>query len=498
VTEGWFTPHPNHVVDGKTIWSSRGSEAALARSFTRQRLEGMAHVAPGTSPRYFRFRTESFLAPALPPPGGGAQEPTLLFRGMPSEPALPSPDQIRAGALAGGDWLASDVDADGRFHYYTYLPNRDHADDSVESYNVIRHIAAAWMLQKLGQRWNRPEWIAAADRAMAWVDPSIVSEGHRTGGIEQFTVVAGKNGESELGQIATATLALAERRETLDAAGLAKLRGLGATLEYLLRPDGGFWQSTEEATARMDRPQDTLLYEPGEAFLALTTLAEAFPDEPHWRFSALRSAGYQSSCFNDAWKGKDCNGDEHDAGILSRAASVQRIPAVARLRFVDRVAWQTLALEKLARLTGDRSYAETAFAMGTAVLVTATPPNTVVFTPHGDPFGPSPADYFGSFAIAGDPPRTTGGAARSEALNAARRAALFLDRDPTPFEQALVQISGFELRNQFTGPAIYFATSPEHTRGTIRGGLLDNQIRIDYVQHAVAGMGDTLEWYGAK
>ena len=108
-----------------------------------------------------------------------------------------------------------------------------------------------------------------------------------------------------------------------------------------------------------------------------------------------------------------------------------------------------------------------------------------------------PVDYMGAFCFPGHAPRATAVGSRAEALNAARRAALLLGRDPTPYEQALIRMAGFQIRNQYRGAATYWVPHPEKVDGAFRAGITDDEVRIDYVQHIVASMGDTLTWYDA-
>ena len=489
VTEGWWSPYRDLSINGRSLPATRGALGLQVISIAKGRLaRKLGHEA--VAPRIVRFRTDAFLAAAH---GDGA--PIALFRGMPDRTDTPTPEEIRASLDAGAGWLVATLGTDGRFTRYTYVPHRDAADPNVEPYNVIRHIASAWALEKLGRRFARADWIDAGDRALAWVEPSIVPAGRELDGVPQYVLAAPDATRGGLGETATAVLALAERGDSLDATGRAKLAGLGATLEWMLRDDGGFYESEAEATKRGPKDRDFLLYEPGEALLALATLAELRPGEKHWLAAARRAAAYQSECFEGAWRGVDCYGEEREHGFARRLVSIpDRLPSWVRVRFVDRIHWQTQALDRMARLTGERRYAETAVAMGNAILMTASPPNQVAQAPDGTVIGPLPKDYAGAFPFPGGVPRTVATGSRAEALNAARRAAIFLGRDPRPFESALVRLAGFQIRNQYDDTSCYWCKAPEHAKGAFRGGLTDGSVRIDFVQHIIASMADTLEW----
>lgn len=491
ITEGWFSPRLGDPKgQGGSRWFTRGDEGMRAKETARTRLSQALGQRPDPArTEWTRFRTDSFL---LAPSGTAA--PIPLFRGMPVGPATPEPEAIRVAAIAGGEWLVAQLDSRGMFQY-TYVPNRDQ-DTPPGSYSYIRHTATAWMMVRLGRRFERQDWEDAAYRALDWSEQQIVPAGLPQGGraepnVRRNIVHYKSEAKGGLGHNAVTIIAFAEIRDRLSPAQIEKLKGLGITMEMMLRcqsrsasdpcvgGDGGFYENEEENLRRPEKKKDTLLYEPGEGLLALVTLAEAFPGEAHWMESALVSARYQSEKFlnakpNQWWQGR----------------------MIARAGFADRVHWQTMALEKLARLSGDDHWAQVAVEMGEAILSTGSPPNKWVLTGDYRPVGPTPWDYSGSFPLPGRVPRTTPTGSRAEAMNAARRCALMIGRDPKPFESMLKRTAGFQLRNQFTEESCYFCPKREKALGAFRAGLTDNEIRIDFIQHVIAGQADTLEWYG--
>lgn len=491
ITEGWFSPR---VADpkgqGGSRWYTRGDEAMRAKETARTRLaQALSQRPDPAATQWTRFRTDSFL---LAPTGEAA--PIALFRGMPTGPLIPEPEAIRTAAIAGGEWLVAQLDTNGMFQY-TYVPNRDQ-DTPPGSYSYIRHTATAWMMVRLGRRFERQDWVDAAYRALDWSELQIVPAGAPHAGraepnVRRTIVHYKSEAKGGLGHNAVTVIALAEIKDQLNPAQIEKLKGLGITMEMMLRcesrtpsdpcvgGDGGFYESESENLARPKGKKDSLLYEPGEGLLALVTMAEAFPEEPHWLESALVSARYQSNKFLGVkppqwWQGK----------------------TIARAGLADQVHWQSMALDKLARLTGDKQWAQVAVEMGEAILSTGSPPNKWVVTGEYRPVGPAPWDYSGSFPLPGRVPRTTPTGSRAEAMNASRRAALMLGTDPGPFESMLKRTAGFQLRNQFTDASCYFCPKPQKALGAYRAGLTDNEIRIDFIQHVIAGQADTLEWYG--
>lgn len=491
IAGGWFSPR---VADpkgqGGSRWYTRGDEGMRAKDTARTRLTQELGSRPEVSrTQWTRFRTDSFLFPP-----SGSTGPIPLYRGMPVGPVIPEPEAIHSAAIAGGEWLVAQLDSSGKFQY-TYVPNFDR-DTPPGSYSYIRHTATAWMMVRLGRRFERPEWTEAAVRALEWSEQQIVPAalahaGRGDRSLRRWLVASKNESKGGLGHNAVTIIAFLEIKDRLTPEQLAKVKGMGASLEMMLRcdsgtkddpcvgGDGGFFESESENLGRPKTKKDSLLYEPGEGVLALVSLAEAFPDEPHWTESALVAARYHSQKF------------------LNAKPDYFWIPkAYARTKYADQVHWTTMGLEKLAKHTGDNHWADVAVAMGETVLRTGSPPLDVATTGFAKPIGPVPWDYSGSFPLPGRVPRTTPTGSRAEALNAARRCALMTGKDPAPFESMLKRTAGFQLRNQFTAQSCYFCPKPEKALGAFRAGMTDNEIRIDFIQHVIAGQADTLEWYG--
>lgn len=498
ITEGWFSPRPPRPAGpsrpsakespemrrrreryAQAKWFTRGDEGFASVQNARTRLaQAAGGLRANDRVQLTRFRTESFLAP-LEPGAGDAGEPTLLYRGVPASAKIdeyPDAATLRASALEGGDWLVAQLSTAGKFNY-TMMPNRGRGVQSDTGYSTIRHVACAWMLVKVGRRFEKTEWVDAGYRAVRWLQPYLVKPADTTGG-DRLIVKAPNESVGGLGHNAMGVIAMAEMRDVLTPAEIEQLKGLGRSLERALRDDGGFFESESEVVKRPADKQDTLLYEPGEAFLALVMLAEAFPDEKHWLESALKSAEYQAGKFENAGDG------------------LFRFQLAERMRFVDRIHWQAQALEKLGALTGDTRWDRTNVAIGHAIVASGMPPVIVRLAAEGRPVGPIPPDYLGSFTNPGRIPRTTPTGSRAEALNACRRSALAagMKRDARQFEATLRRVAGFQLRNQYDDTFCYFCPDPSIARGAYRAGMSDNEIRIDYIQHIVAGMSDTLLW----
>ena len=488
ITEGWFSPRVADPKGGGPKWYTRGDEGMRAKDTARTRLAQAIGGRPDPAKtQWTRFRTDSFLVRT------GSEEPPIpLYRGMPVGPVIPDSKEIHASSLAGGEWLVAQLGSDGMFQY-TYVPNRDQ-DTPPGSYSFIRHTATAWMMVRLGHRFERPEWVAAGRRALVWAEQWIVPAPLPHGGradrsMRRSIVASPRESKGGLGHNSVTVIALLEEPDLLTPEQHEKVKGIGVSLEMMLRcesatpenpcvgGDGGFFESESENMGRPKNKKDSLLYEPGEGLLALVTLAEAYPDEKHWMESALVSARYHSSIF------------------MNMKPNYFFHPKLwKQMTVADQLHWKTMAFEKLAKVTKDPQWAKVAVAMGEAVLATGSPPMNAAMSADLKPIGPVPWDYSGSFPLNGRIPRTTPTGSRAEAINAARRSAIMLGRSPDKFEAMLKRTAGFQLRNQFTEASCYFCPRPEKALGAFRAGMTDNEIRIDFIQHVIAGQADTLEW----
>ncbi len=483
VTEGWFSPRrPARREDQKiAAWYTRGMEGKFTADRATLRLAAALgrKLTETDKPVLRRFRTHAFLAPLA----GG--ETVRLYRGMPIETEKPTPDEIRTSALAAGQWLVNQLGPDGRFTYL-YYPNRvgEEAAPRDAGYSTIRHTACAWMLYKIGSRLKKPEWVEAGRAAIRWLEPQLVTV--QDGAETRVIVASAGEPRGGLGHNAMAAIAFAEMKNDLTPGEIARLKGLGRSLERMIRPDGGFYENEFEIQKRPEDKRDTLLYEHGEAFLALVMLAEAFPEETHWTDSAKISAKYQVEKFH---------GKRPSQGKKGKPWWMPG--AYYGYYLVDQIHWQTQALDKLHALTKEDRWGRAAVAMGDAILMSGYPPQSVTMSYDGKPIGPPPRDYTGGFLLVGRVPRTTPTGSRAEGMNAARRAQARLGGDTKRFDTALVRVAAFQLRNQFDETSCYWCGDPVAAKGAFRAGMTDNEVRIDFIQHVVAGMADTLEWYGA-
>jgi hypothetical protein len=91
-------------------------------------------------------------------------------------------------------------------------------------------------------------------------------------------------------------------------------------------------------------------------------------------------------------------------------------------------------------------------------------------------------DLVGAFGgTAASPPSGPGAAALCEGLAGAYQLFKAAGKPDDKLRQTLVNAAHFQLRHQYWEGNTYFLPNPERARG----GLIDNEVRIDHVQHTI-------------
>ena len=112
--------------------------------------------------RFFRFRAEQFIEPA--DPESRSATPVLrVTRGNVPGPSL-TRENLRAAAVAGGQYLVRHLDVEGRFDY-EYYTSSDQVVRGGYSYSLPRHAGAAWYLAQLYGVTHDPALADGARRA---------------------------------------------------------------------------------------------------------------------------------------------------------------------------------------------------------------------------------------------------------------------------------------------------------------------------------------------
>jgi hypothetical protein len=184
---------------------------------------------------------------------------------------------IRLAMEEAAGWMKRNQNADGTY-VYVYLADTDTIPGE---YNEVRHAGVTMALYQAAGRLDDPEALAAADRALGWMQDHL---SRRDG----WTALDFPGGRPILGGTALMEAGLAERRvATGDGSYDDLMRGLGRFIVAMQREDGGFYNGWD--IAGNGPLPGTSKYYPGEALWALALLDKAFPGEG-WIDAAHRAA----------------------------------------------------------------------------------------------------------------------------------------------------------------------------------------------------------------
>lgn len=168
----------------------------------------------------------------------------------------------RAAAAAAGDWIVRHQAADGAFRY-----EYDRRTGTVvPGYNRVRHAGTTMALVQLAAATGDDRYLAAADRALAWLADRTVDTGAGAG-------VAEPTGDVKLGTTALTTVALVMRRDlTADPVHDDRIAALARFMVGQRLPDGGM--SDRWSPGAGTDPAARSRFSTGEALWALALVDE--------------------------------------------------------------------------------------------------------------------------------------------------------------------------------------------------------------------------------
>ena len=203
----------------------------------------------------------------------------------PERPPWPLDDAIEAAT----EFLLAQLKDDGSFVYRLNLD----ADGVAPRYNVLRHAGTIYALSEVHAAQPSPELRAAILKSARFLLERHVDTVRGVGhpGVFSLPDLETRSGRRELklGGCGLGLVALIRARELDEQlVPLETLRGLGRTILFFQRDNGGFHSKYDEQKKFLEFRS---LYYPGEAILALTLLYELDPD-PAWLEGAARAAAY--------------------------------------------------------------------------------------------------------------------------------------------------------------------------------------------------------------
>ncbi len=412
------------------------------------RLESPVAAAPfaealkSRSLTVYRFATTSFLIGGdSVPPEGGRRNLVPLYRGHRGFEA-PTPELLLAAARSGGEYLRRAVRGDGRF-VYSYRPKTGGERDR---YNLLRHAGTIYSMLELYEVTGEEALLAAAERAIAYLERAIEPCTDGDQGIEAACAV--EKDFVKLGGNALAIIALAKHAEVTGSGDRRELiEGLGRWILATQSDAGEFTvHKVHQRTGKLD--DHVSQYYPGEAVLAL-----------------LRGGPVVGEAAAKQWLEAAAKGARWLIEVRDRALPDHKL---------NHDHWLLYGLNELHRRQPDPLYLEHARRTTAAILRLQNR-------------RPSFADWRGSYY---NPPRSTPTATRSEGL----AAAYLLERDHGAPDQAADLLEGlelgvrFQLQTQFRPESALYLPDPRRALGGFRRSLTHYEVRIDYVQHNVSAL----------
>jgi cyanophycin synthetase len=342
----------------------------------------------------------------------------------------------------GARWLSWIVGPEGRMPY-NYYPRQDAYD--WDDYNEVRHAGTTYSLFQACGLLRDPEIVRAAERAAGWIETSSVPA-------EPGGQVFAYRDKMKLGGQALAILALLERRRALeDTAYDWLIADLTTFLEAMELPEepGRYHQSYRVSTRKRSLTPASDYY-PGEALLAVTRLAQHFPDGPFLDV-AKRAASYL---------------------IYTKDGDIPAAGAVPRHDH-----WLAMALSDLYLLHPDPAYSRVAYLQAEAMIASQYPPDHPNWRHAGASRRGNSVNY-------------TSTATKAEAMIAVWNLARYIGDDEAAgrFAEASLRTIQFQMRVQYTEEIARNFPNPDRLVGAWAQDERDQRIRIDFVQHNISAL----------
>ena len=435
---GWVSPSEMIAFRYFDLESIHKGTAPLARDRLIDVLTRRAGVEKNAfdSMNVYRVTTTSRVESATPSDG----RVVPLMRSMPLRPAKVTPTELTDAVRAGADYLCRVLDDRGRFEYQYNVVE----DKSDRAYSILRHAGSTYaILEAYGETPN-PLYLQKATQAIHYMESRVTRTSDGTYLQDNLNEEQQKSGGTGL-----MLVALAKYTELTggDPQLQEEMRDLARYIVHQQYPDGHFRSNEDvkkedESAAGKDLVKEVTYY-PGEAVLGLVRLYQIDPQQK-WLDAAKKGADFLI-------KVRDVN-DDLDHQIHDH--------------------WLSYALDDLYRLTKDQAYVDHAFKIARSIVKKEGKPDTV-----------KAPDYVATFYDQGE---TTPTSTRLEALAADLELSRYLGKDTGWIEPTAMDLAVFMRAQQYVPDNEYFVARPEKALGGVRESLLVNDVRIDYVQHAMS------------
>jgi hypothetical protein len=412
----------------------RAKTTGLSHAKLANLLATRAGVGPSdvSKMRAYRFAADAHVDPAS---HDGALP---LMRGMVERPAPAqvTVERLLAAVRRGADYMVRVIDAQGRF-LYMYHPVDDRED---RSNALLRHAGTTYALLEAYEELGVPAYLDKSELALRYLASRLLDDPASDG---KFALDSKDEEQEKVGGAALALLAFAKRAAvTGKRDDLETMRSLARFIVKQQQPDGHFRSNADVEYDTGKKLRREPWYYPGEAVLGLMRLYALDP-QPSYLDAARRGADWVIQV-RDGYVSED--NQEHDH-------------------------WMSYATNELYRVTHDDAYLE--YGAKIARAIQKKQPTTA------DAAAP---DLVGTFYEGMTTPAST----RLEAYDAIIAMTRFAHKPDAWLLDLAVPVACSTLGQQFDPDNDYWLTNPTKAAGGVRESLFGQDVRIDYVQHAMS------------
>jgi hypothetical protein len=417
---------PGEIVQ-RTLFKTNKVEHLKVRAILAER-SGIPDTDLATA-RTYRFRVDAYVES----PARDAALPVL--RGMVAHPTADVGGLLEA-VRRGADYLCRVMNDQGRY-VYMYRPVDDRDD---ASYGWLRHAGATYALLEAYDEFGTPLYLEKAERALAYLKGHLAEAPASQG---KYLVDGNDEEQQKSGGAGLALIAFAKHAAvTGKRTELETMRALARFIISEQFSDGHFKANADLEDEARKKKKEPVYYQ-GEAALGLLRLY-AVDSQPSYLDAARKAADYVVQ-IRDVDVSQD--NQEHDH-------------------------WISYVFNDLYRVAKDDAYVEHAYKIARAILNKQ----------HRAANAPSP-DWAGTFYEG----QTTPGSTRLEAYASDIALSRFAGRPDAWLLEPAREVASSMLGQQFRDDSGYWLRNPKKSEGGVRESLSVQDVRIDYVQHAMSG-----------
>lgn len=362
------------------------------------------------------------------------------------------PEVWREAAVSGGDFVLGQLMADGRFYYQYFPHNGQKRAVDAANYSLPRHAGTVYALALLYGHTKEPRFKKGAEQAINWLASQIPAT---CGAPSRGCVV--QQGSASLGAAALTMVGMLEyQRSTGDAQYEPIIRRLGEFILMLQKEDGDFFHTYVPTQDRIEE-QDREMFYSEEASLALITGYKVL-GEARYRDAAERALDFLTGPkYESFFLGNFVFGADHWTCI----AAAEAYPVLDKAVYLDFCKGYSSFIRGL-------QYESTSWPAG--------------FAGH---YG------FGAFLV----PQAPATAGFSEAIISTYELSVLRgEEDEALAEQVRAGLDALS-RDQIRPQNAWMMPQPAEATGGIRRSLVEQEVRIDFTQHAASALirGSTLK-----